>query len=624
MTYKEALDYMDGASVFGVNLELETTQELLTRLGNPQEGMKYIHVAGTNGKGSTVAYLAHILGCQGYKVGRYISPAVFDFCERIEITQKKNENVYTEYISKDAVAVQVAMMKEQVERMTSEGCCPPTCFELQTVLAFMEFKRQKCDFVILEVGLGGRYDSTNVIKDALCSVISSISYDHCAVLGDTIAKIAYEKAGIIKWNSTVVVYDQEVEPKQSLPVLEQEAEKKNSKFVLCNFSKIKDVEYSFNGTTFSYKKFKKIRIPLLGKNQVKNAVLVLEVVKALRKQGIAIDDSSVRDGLMMTRWMGRMDIVSKDPLVIADGAHNEDAAKALEESIQLYLLNRPLTFVIGVFKDKDYRGILRHTAKYAKRIILLTTKTERALSKEELSKVAGEYTDASIYEADSIKQALFLAKSMVEEDGAILTFGSLSFLGDIYQAVRGIGRAELILENKSFLKNQILLEQMEKERKYCKHDLSHLLDVARLTCLMSEEQNVWLSKELVYAAAFLHDLGRVMEYQAGTGHEEAGVLLAREILPQCYFNEWEIDVICDAIAEHRHRDKQETKGKDMASENEMQVRENDCILSATPENENPLAYWLKEADHRSRNCFLCEQWDNCKWSEERKNRTILW
>lgn len=597
MTYKEALEYMDGASVFGVNLELETTQELLTRLGNPQEGMKYIHVAGTNGKGSTVAYLAHILGCQGYKVGRYISPAVFDFCERIEITQKKNENVYTEYISKDAVATQVAMMKEQVERMTSEGCCPPTCFELQTVLAFMEFKRQKCDFVILEVGLGGRYDSTNVIKDTLCSVISSISYDHCAVLGDTIAKIAYEKAGIIKENSTVVVYDQEVEPEQSLPVLEQEAETKNSKFVLCNFSKITNVEYSFNGTTFSYKKFKNIRILLLGKNQVKNAALVLEVVKALRKQGIAINDSSVRDGLMMTRWMGRMDIVSKDPLIIADGAHNEDAAKALEESIQLYLLNRPLTFVMGVFKDKDYRGILRHTAKYASRIILLTTKTERALSKEELSKVAGEYTDASIYEADSIQQALFLAKSMVEEDGAILTFGSLSFLGDIYQAVKGIGRAELILENKTFLKNQLLLEQMEQERKYCKHDLSHLLDVARLTCLMSEEQNVCLSKELVYAAALLHDLGRVMEYQDGIGHEEASVLLAREILPQCYFQEREIDVICDAIAGHRHRDEQE--------------------------NENPLSYWLKEADHRSRNCFLCEQWDNCKWSEERKNRTIL-
>lgn len=646
MTYEEAVAYMEEASTFGINLELETTQELLKRLNDPQKKLKYIHIAGTNGKGSVAAYLAHILACQGYKVGRYISPAVFDFCERIEITQKKNGRVTTEFIHPAAVAKLTGQLRKQVEQMTADGCCPPTCFELQTVLAFLEFERQQCDLVLLEVGLGGRYDSTNVISDCLCSVITSISYDHCAVLGDTIAKIAYEKAGIIKKNSTVVVYDQEVEPEQSLPVLEKTAKEMSCEYIVCDFSRITDVTYSLRGTSFSYKEFRNIGITLLGKNQVKNAVLALETVQALRKKGIVIADEPIREGLRMTRWRGRFDLVSEEPLMIADGAHNADAAKALEESIQLYLSDRPVTFVMGVFKDKDYRGILRHTAKYAKRIILLTTAGERSLSKEELSAAVREYTTAPVYEADSVRQALFLAKSMVEPQGAILTFGSLSFLGEIYRAAGGIGRAALILENEIFRSCLKRIGELEKERRYCRHDLSHLLDVARLMCLMTRQQQISVSAEYCYAAALLHDLGRAGEYEEGIGHEQAGALLAEQILQQCFFSEREIRRISGAILEHRHALPQEADrteagqaevgqteaGQTEAGQTEVgQMEAGQAEADQTEagqaeewEAQKLLSTWLKKADHRSRNCFICEEWDSCKWSEERKNRDICW
>lgn len=441
MNYEEAVKFIESAQTFGCVLELENTTELLRLMGNPQDGLKYIHIAGTNGKGSVAAYLAYIIAAAGYRVGRYNSPAVFDFCERISFTEKVNGKISCQNIKREHVAKHTAKIKEGVLDMTGRGMYHPTCFELETTLAFMEFKKMECDYVILEVGLGGRYDATNIIKKPICTVITSISLDHCSVLGDTIDKIAGEKAGIIKKNVPVVVYDQEVSPELSLPVIKKEAEEKKAEFIKTDFNNIKNVDYSLEGTCFDFEGFKEIKIKLLGKNQVKNAALALKTIETLvKKNVIDLADSSVYEGMEKAEWAGRFEIIGKSPLMIIDGAHNADAANALRESIELYLKGKPLVFVMGVFGDKDYEGILKRTAYLAEHIITINAKGARTLDKNELARCAKKYTKAEIHGAGSVKKGICLAKELCGEKGAVIAFGSLSFLGDVYELYKENGR----------------------------------------------------------------------------------------------------------------------------------------------------------------------------------------
>jgi len=294
MNYKEARVYLDEVSKYGSVLGLESMRELLRRLGDPQNELKFIHISGTNGKGSVLAYLSTILSGAGYRTGRYISPTLFSYRERIQVDG--------EYIEKESLACHVTAIAAAAEDMQKAGLPSPTVFEIETALAFLYFKEKRCDIVTLEVGCGGLLDATNVITTTLMEVIASISMDHTDLLGDTLAKIAAQKAGIIKPDTMVVSAQQKSEAAQ---VIEDTCKEQHCTLQMVDESKISNVHYGAEGQTFSYKTWENVAISLAGSYQIKNAALALEGVEALRKLGYALSDQQVREGLLHTAWRGR-------------------------------------------------------------------------------------------------------------------------------------------------------------------------------------------------------------------------------------------------------------------------------------------------------------------------------
>lgn len=438
LTYKEAMNYIQETMQYGSVLGLENTMELLRRLENPEKKLKFIHIAGTNGKGSIAAYISSMLAEANYCVGRYVSPTIFDYCERIQIQTKEK----TEYISKESVADILTKIKFITMQMTKEGYPHPTAFEIETAMAFLEFVNQGCDYVVLEVGMGGRLDSTNVIKNTICAVFSSISMDHMEFLGNSLEKIAYEKAGIIKQGCQVISYDQNWEsnyPKRELyldggmdamTVIQDECIKQKASLTIADFSKIKNVSHSFDGIYLDYKDYNHVKISLLGECQPKNAAVAIEVIETL---GLCTKEQ-IYSGLEKTAWRGRFDILSKDPLIIVDGAHNEGAARSLEQSILYYLKEKRLIYVIGMLADKDYSTVLEYTAKYAQRIVTITPNSIRALSSGKLMLEAKKYCN-DVVDGHTIEEGLELAEQYRKKENfdGILIFGSLSFLGEVYQ-----------------------------------------------------------------------------------------------------------------------------------------------------------------------------------------------
>ena len=321
MTYDEALEYIHGVSNFFCKPGLERIAELCDRLGNPQKHLKFIHVTGTNGKGSVCSMLSSILTAEGYKVGLYTSPYVREFNERMRIN---GENIPNEYLRE-----LTEMVKESADKMTDS----PTEFELITAIAFEYFKREKCDIVVLEVGMGGRLDATNIIENPLLSIITGVSVDHTAFLGDTVEKISGEKAGIIKHLCPTLYGGEDVIAEG---VILDEAQKMQSPLYKTDYSAISISEMTLDGTTFNYKDRKDINIHLLGEYQPKNASVVLDAVDILRRGGIVIDEESVRVGLENAKWHARFEIIARDPLVIFDGAHNPQGIDAAVKSILKY------------------------------------------------------------------------------------------------------------------------------------------------------------------------------------------------------------------------------------------------------------------------------------------------
>ncbi|MDF2483910.1 MAG: hypothetical protein K0R46_78 [Herbinix sp.] len=398
MTYKEAREYIEQAEQYGNKLGLELITELLIRLGNPQDKVKVIHVAGTNGKGSTTSYLASILAMGGYKVGRYISPTVFSYRERIQISglsanhevdRRKADPIFanqgiegyedwiiTEYITRQGVSDAISAIKTACEAMVEAGWSHPTPFELETAMAFLYFEEQQVDFAVVEVGLGGRLDATNVMKQPVCCVITSISMDHMQYLGDTLAKITEEKAGIIKYCVPVITCNTTPEVWQTL---EERCKERKAPLILADSSQAEIVRFSPEETVFQYQG-EKYKIQLLGKHQISNAVLALQTVEVLIKQGYPIGSQAILWGLKCTKWSGRFEIIAQNPYFIIDGAHNEDAALKLADSIKEYFPDRRMIYIIGVFADKDYHRILQITAPLASLIITLTSKNSRALT----------------------------------------------------------------------------------------------------------------------------------------------------------------------------------------------------------------------------------------------------
>ena len=424
MNYKEARVYLDEVSKYGSVLGLESMRELLRRLGDPQNELKFIHISGTNGKGSVLAYLSTILSGAGYRTGRYISPTLFSYRERIQVDG--------EYIEKESLACHVTAIAAAAEDMQKAGLPSPTVFEIETALAFLYFKEKRCDIVTLEVGCGGLLDATNVITTTLMEVIASISMDHTDLLGDTLAKIAAQKAGIIKPDTMVVSAQQKSEAAQ---VIEDTCKEQHCTLQMVDESKISNVHYGAEGQTFSYKTWENVAISLAGSYQIKNAALALEGVEALRKLGYALSDQQVREGLLHTAWRGRFTTLRRDPTVIIDGAHNPAAALELKESLERYFPGKTLYFVMGMFKDKDYAQVIDLTAPLARHIITVETPgNPRAMPARELAEAVGK-VNPNVEWADSVAHGVEKALAMAGKEDAVIVFGSLSFLGEAADAV---------------------------------------------------------------------------------------------------------------------------------------------------------------------------------------------
>ena len=424
MNYIEARVYLDEVSKYGSVLGLESMRELLRRLGDPQNDLKFIHISGTNGKGSVLAYLSTILTGAGYRTGRYISPTLFSYRERIQVDG--------EYIEKESLARHVTAIAAAAEEMQKAGLPSPTAFEMETALAFLYFKEKRCDIVTLEVGCGGLLDATNVITTTLMEVIASISMDHTDLLGDTLAKIAAQKAGIIKPDTMVVSAQQKSEAAQ---VIEDTCKEQHCTLQMVDESKISNVHYGAEGQTFSYKTWENVAISLAGSYQIKNAALALEGVEALRKLGYALSDQQVREGLLHTAWRGRFTTLRRDPTVIIDGAHNPAAALELKESLERYFPGKTLYFVMGMFKDKDYAQVIDLTAPLARHIITVETPgNPRAMPARELAEAVGK-VNPSVEWADSVAHGVEKALAMAGKEDAVIVFGSLSFLGEAADAV---------------------------------------------------------------------------------------------------------------------------------------------------------------------------------------------
>ena len=410
MNYEECLEYIHGVNWTFCKPGLERIRELCERLGNPQKELKFIHVAGTNGKGSFSSMLSSVLTEAGYKTGLYTSPYITVFNERMRIN---GEN-----ISNDELIELTEKIRPIADRMTDK----PTEFELITALAFEYFKKNGCDVVVLEAGMGGRLDSTNVIEDSLLSVITGIALDHTAFLGDTVEKIAEEKAGIIKKNGRVLFGGDD---EGARAVIQNKASEQNAELYGVDYSQIKNLSASLEGSTFDFWEHKNIKISLLGSYQPKNASLVLSAVDILRLSGMEISENAVLNGLKAAKWQGRFEIVSNEPLIIFDGAHNPQGIAAAVDSIRLYFGDKKIYALTGVLRDKDYGAIARDLAKVASRAFTLTPDNPRALSDVEYAAVL----TANGIEAracGSAESAFLSARECAKQDGVpLVCLGSL-------------------------------------------------------------------------------------------------------------------------------------------------------------------------------------------------------
>lgn len=422
MDFKEAVNYISEAEKYGIIPGLDSIKRLCRKLSDPQENLKIIHIAGTNGKGSAGTFIQSILAEAGCKTGRYVSPAVMDY---LEIIQYNGQN-----ITEDEFAGVISRVKDAAESIVEEGFPHPTVFELQTAAAFLYFSEKDCDLVLLEVGMGGKTDATNVISRSELSVITSISLEHMQFLGDSLEKIAAEKGGIIRQNGNAVTITQNPEVTDTLIKI---CEKKKASLTIAKIYNITDYSYSDGVQTFTYQNYKDLKISLLGKFQTENAVLAVEACHQLNKKGWCISEEHIRKGLAQARWPGRFEVIRKSsPVIIIDGAHNPSAAARLRETIDICFSERNITYITGTFKDKNYNEIARLTCKRARKIYTVSTEGKRALSAERLAEAVRPY-NSNVKAVSSPEEAV---RQCIEDRAEIvIAFGSLSFLRKIKEYV---------------------------------------------------------------------------------------------------------------------------------------------------------------------------------------------
>lgn len=427
MKYSEALDYIHSFPRFSQGEGPERMARLMGLLGNPQERLRFLHVAGTNGKGSTCAMLSSICRKSGRKTGLYISPYILDFRERMQIDG--------EMISQEELRETVEEVSEAVERCREEGFCPVE-FEVVTAIAFCWFARKKCDVVVLEVGLGGRLDATNIISTPLVSVICTIGFDHTAILGNTLAEIAGEKAGIIKKNGVTAVYPMEEEP---LAVIRAKANEENNLLLEVDVSAIREKAHGLFGTVAEING-KEYTVPLIGHHQVLNAANVLNAVEALKRfHGWELPEEVIREGIAATRFPARLELLQEKPVVLLDGAHNPNGMEALARAIRENLQGKRVVGVLGMLRDKDCDEALEWILPCFDRVYTLTADSPRAMSAEELAeKVRGMGKEALAGEGKEVLLRQVL--SSLCEDDAVVICGSLYLAADLRPVVQDLLR----------------------------------------------------------------------------------------------------------------------------------------------------------------------------------------
>ncbi|MCR5216988.1 MAG: bifunctional folylpolyglutamate synthase/dihydrofolate synthase [Lachnospiraceae bacterium] len=442
MTIEETMAYIQAVTKKGSVLGLENMAELTKRVGHPEADLHFVHIAGTNGKGSVVAMLSSILEEAGFRVGRYISPTINYYNERIHVSGMD--------IPDEALARHMTTLKKAAEDMVEEGLEHPTAFELETVLGFLYFKECACDVVLLECGMGGLLDATNIIPKKDLAILTSISLDHVGILGNTLEEIARNKAGIITPGCEVVLYAPDCvellntpeDSKEGAAVVEvvRNACKEAGAFLtITEPEKLQVISDSLQGQRFSYKDWEEVAIPLIGEHQLRNAMVVLEAVEVLLRKGYEIPKEAVYRGLSHTYWPGRLELVSSRPVILLDGAHNPDGAYKLSRCMKKYL-SRYLTIVImGVLRDKDYPKMIEQIEPLANVIITIDPDNARALSDEELERAILAYQKehgarAQVLHGGRIESGVELANQLIlqlgTQDVALVVMGSLSFQGD--------------------------------------------------------------------------------------------------------------------------------------------------------------------------------------------------
>jgi len=417
-TIEEAMQFIYRTSWKGSKLDLSRITALMQLLGNPQKKMKFVHIAGTNGKGSTAAMLASILEEAGYKTGLYTSPVIHTFGERMQVNGKPVTEAELIHIANH--------FKQYVDMMPD----PPTEFEVITAMSLWFFYEKQCDIVVLEVGMGGRLDATNVIDTPEVAVITSIGLDHMAELGNTVDKIAGEKAGIIKANGTTVCHPQ---VEVVTHVIRMKCKEQDSKVTFVDDTAIVATGQGLEGQSFEYNGLKNLQTPLLGTHQLRNAAVAIETAKALRERGWNISEDALRNGLKKTLWPGRFEIMKRKPIFIVDSAHNPQGIQTTVDTLCTLFPDKKFIFLFGVLADKDYKAMLEILIPYASCFITVTPNDPRALPAEELN-----LRGCNVVHCESIAQGVKLAIEISGEEDVICSLGSLSMVGQVRECLLSV------------------------------------------------------------------------------------------------------------------------------------------------------------------------------------------
>ena len=419
MNALEAIEYIHSVCWKGSIPGLGRTQELLAKMGNPEKKLKFIHIAGTNGKGSTAAMSASILQQAGYKVGLYTSPYIYRFHERMQVNGVQ--------ISDEDLAAVTEYVKPLADSMTES----PTEFELVCCIAFEYFLRQNCDIVVLEVGMGGAFDATNVIEVPEVAVITNIGLDHTDFLGNTLEEIAATKAGIFKDGGNAVIYrgTEGVEK-----VFEDICAQRNVSLKKADFDGLNLISHGLEGQCFDCGDRKALQLPLLGIHQLKNAAVVLSIMDTLIAKGWNITEENIRQGMRLVTWPGRFDIVGREPLFIIDGGHNPQCIEALVVNIRDYLTDKKVIALTGVLADKDYADMYKPVMPYIQEFVCVTPPNPRKLEAAELAQHLMS-VGAKATPCESIEDGVRASRDLAGREGVVLCFGSLYTIGSIKEAL---------------------------------------------------------------------------------------------------------------------------------------------------------------------------------------------